>query len=128
MFKFELSVCIQALNKSLEQNPSCKFDIRSTGQEIHRILWNQVAHFRLEKNPPLNRILKQLKAVRTLTSYFFKINFNVVLPSTTSSSLQVFQLKFYVYFLFLHACCMSYTRLTNVAFMSSLHRVNKIGV
>jgi hypothetical protein len=42
-------------------------------------------YYRLYKSPPLNYILNQVNLVHTITYYFFKRRFNIILPSTTRS-------------------------------------------
>jgi hypothetical protein len=50
----------------MEQSISYEADSRSTGQEIHRLLWNQKVYYRVRTTPPLEPILNQLNAVRIL--------------------------------------------------------------
>jgi hypothetical protein len=40
-------------------------------------------HYRVQKSPPLDPNLSQIKPV--YTSYFFKIHFNIILPSVPIS-------------------------------------------
>jgi hypothetical protein len=51
-------------------------------KEIHRILWNQNVYYRVCKSRPLDAILTQLHSVHVFTQYYFKIRFNIILPST----------------------------------------------
>jgi hypothetical protein len=51
-----------------------------------RILWNRKVHCRVSKSPPSVPILSQIKPVHTLTSYFLKINFMIILPFTPRPS------------------------------------------
>jgi hypothetical protein len=51
-------------------------------QEIPSILRKQKVHFRVQKSPPLVPILNQINLVRTLPSHLFKINFDIILPSS----------------------------------------------
>jgi hypothetical protein len=55
----------------MQQSPSSEPNIRSVSQEIPRLLWNQKVHYH---------------PVYTLTTYFFKIHFNIILTSTSRSS------------------------------------------
>jgi len=48
--------------------------------EAEGILWN------FEESLPLDPILNHMNPVRTLTQYFLKINFNIILPSIPNSS------------------------------------------
>jgi len=61
-------------------------DARSNNHQILSILWNQKVHFRVRNRPSLVPILNQINIVRTLPSNLFKINFNIILPSTPTSS------------------------------------------
>jgi hypothetical protein len=64
----------------------------------------------------LDSVLSQMNPVHTPMFYFFKICFNIILPSTLNvfrvvSSLYVFRLKFCMYFSSPHACCMPHLSL-----------------
>jgi len=87
----------------MEQNPSLESYSRSANQ-ICCLLWNQKDHYYFLKSPPLVSVLSQMNLVHILTPYFFKIHFNIIVPST-SKSLNCgffplgFRLKFYTHFL-----------------------------
>lgn len=50
----------------LTQSSKC-----SDCRNIHHILWNQTAHYRVRKCPPLLPALNQMNTAHTLSSYFF---------------------------------------------------------
>jgi len=62
----------------MEPSPSWEANSHSASPEILRPLRNKKFHYRL-KSPPLVPFLGQLNLVHIFTSYFFKINFNIIL-------------------------------------------------
>jgi hypothetical protein len=62
--------------------------------QIPRIVWNPKFHYRIHKSTPLVNVLNQTDTIHTVPAYFFKIYFNVILPSMPRSS------KWSLYFYF----------------------------
>ena len=63
------------------QGPSWEANQFSASQEIPHILWEPKIHYRIYKCPPPVPILSQFDPVLTPTSYFLKIQINIILPS-----------------------------------------------
>jgi hypothetical protein len=66
----------------MEQNRPSEAEVSSISQEIPRILWDPMVHFRVHKSPTLAPALGQINPVYALRSYFFKICFNINFTST----------------------------------------------
>jgi len=66
----------------MEQSPTWESNRFSASQEIPRILRNPKVHYRVHKCPPPSPNLSQLDPVHSRTSYFLKININIILPFT----------------------------------------------
>jgi hypothetical protein len=67
----------------------------SGDQEILRLLWNPMFHYRVHKSPTLAPTLTQLIPCHTLTPCFFKIHINVIVRSSKwSLPLSFLRLKF----------------------------------
>jgi hypothetical protein len=84
------------LTNYTEHRFSWEIDRRSAGQKIPDLLRNSKVHNRDHKSSPLDPTLNQSHPVHILTpAYFFKICFNVILPSMPTS------LKWYLPFPYL---------------------------
>ena len=74
------------LTHSMAHSPSWKANWFAASQEIPRISWNPNSHYHIHRCPPTLPILSHLDPVHAPTSHFLKIHFNIILPSTPSSS------------------------------------------
>jgi hypothetical protein len=51
-------------------------------QEISSFLWKSKVNYGADNSPPLDPTVGKMHTVHTLTSYFFKIHFNIIFPFT----------------------------------------------
>jgi len=74
------------MTNSTEQSPTWEANRFSASQEISRILWNLKVHRRIHNNPPPVPVLSHSNPVRVSSSHFLKVYFNIIFPSTPTSS------------------------------------------
>jgi hypothetical protein len=82
-----------SLTYSIQQSPSSEANRFAASQEIPAILWNLKVHYRIHKRLPPVCILSQPNPVHTPTSYFLKIDLNMILPSMPGSPLWSLSLR-----------------------------------
>jgi hypothetical protein len=101
------------LTKSTGQDPSCKVSIFSASHKFLGILWNNNVYCCIKNS------LLHLPMSWALSLYFFKIRFNIPVPSSTSSP------KWTLSFRFIHQTPVQYTSNTRSPFhSSSFHSTN----
>jgi hypothetical protein len=66
-------------------SPPSEANSCSTDQEVPRLLYKLKVHYRVHKSPPPVFVLTQMNPVQNLPPYFFKVHFNIVLPSSPKS-------------------------------------------
>jgi hypothetical protein len=69
----------------MEQSPSWNAESRWATQEILRSLYSLKVYYRVHESPPLNFPLSQMNPVHTLSPYFFKTHFNILISKPRSS-------------------------------------------
>jgi hypothetical protein len=74
----------------------------SVGKKIPCLLWNPNIHKYVNNIPQAQHVLSQFNPVHIITPYFFKNNFNIMIPFITILR-KHFWLKLVRIFLFLHA-------------------------
>jgi hypothetical protein len=67
-------------------SPYWEANSRSTGQETPCLSCNPDVHYRDHKMPPLEPVMSQINLIHILTPQFYKIHFNIIVPSTSKSS------------------------------------------
>ena len=93
----------------MEQGPFSEADSSTVSKEIHNISRRPNVHYRVHNSPPFVPILRQISPVHVTLSSFFKIYFNIILPSLPRSSKWSFSFLFphqkplFIYFL-AYAC------------------------
>jgi hypothetical protein len=70
---------------SIRMNPSCEAASCAATYEFPNILWNPKVYCRAYKSPPLVPILSQINTYHTTLPYFSKIDFNIILPTSSWS-------------------------------------------
>jgi hypothetical protein len=65
----------------MEQSPSWEANSLSHSQEILHLLGNLDVHYPVHNNLPLFPSQIQINLVHTLQTYYFRINFNIILSS-----------------------------------------------
>jgi hypothetical protein len=74
------------LTNSMEEIPSLKLASFSVTQDISRLVWNLNVHYRIHNRSQLVLIPSHINSLHAFLSYFFKLQFNILLPSTLRSS------------------------------------------
>jgi hypothetical protein len=69
----------------MEHSPSRGANVCWATQEFPNIFWNSKIYYQVKTNLELVPIFSQMNPVHA-QSYFFKINFHIILPSMSKSS------------------------------------------
>jgi hypothetical protein len=77
-----------------KQSPSWGANGSSVSQEILRILCNPKVRSVFTNSPPLAPIPSNINHVHIISPYLFKINFNIIIPSTLRSSTSSLYFRF----------------------------------
>jgi hypothetical protein len=88
------------VTKSMELSSSWESTSHLATQGFPFALWNVKVLYYVHKSPPLVHILSQMNPVHITASYFFKIQFNIILPSMS----YVFLVVCFLLALLLTAC------------------------
>jgi hypothetical protein len=70
----------------MKSSPSWEDTSLSATQEFPNILPNPKVYYRVHKSLPLVPILRHTNSVHKIQSYFFKVDFNIILLLTSTSS------------------------------------------
>jgi hypothetical protein len=79
-------VYVRCYNLLTQLSPSWEAASCAATQELSRILWNPKVHYCVHKSPPLVPILSHIIPICTIPFYLCKTPFNIVHPTTSSSS------------------------------------------
>jgi hypothetical protein len=79
---------------SIEESPSWEGNSRFDGEELSNFSWTPKAHFLVHKILRLISVLSQTNQPHILTFCFFRIHFNIILPSTRKSPIYLFHSGF----------------------------------
>jgi len=78
----------------MEHSPSWEASSHSCNQEIFHLSWNPKILYRIHKSPSLVPNLSQINSVHTSPPCFPKIHSNIIIPSTSMSSVLSLPLRF----------------------------------